>query len=72
MTVKDILDNCIGRVRIMSEKDGRSLADFDSHNPLPEVVNQYMNSEVCYMSAGLRYFCNSKKAEYSSALNIFI
>ena len=70
MIVKDVLDNMAGSFRIVDDNSGRTIAQMDTRQSYPD--NDWIDKEVIYFAPSLRYFCNSKKAEYSASINIYI
>lgn len=72
MTVRDVIENLSGEFKVCDDHTGRSLAQLNTIRA--EDWNRYswIDSEVLYLSPCLSYFSNSKKAEYSAKLNIYI
>ena len=71
MIVKDLILMTVGKIRIMDDESGKLLQELDLSKETslrPDLATR----EINYIGSNLRYFCNSKRAEYSAAINIYI
>ena len=72
MKLAQMLDFVIGRVRILDDDSGKLICEFDICDKDRKLDPALLSKTVNYISSNLRYFCNSKHAEYSAAINIYI
>ena len=70
MIVAEFLKMSVGKVKIINDETGKLLQVLDRRDQ--EVPEEILGSEINYCSPCLQYFTNSKRAEYSASINIYI